>query len=77
MEDSPHHLTHPTWERYTVLAHVIDQLPVRERRRIFLSCRTDEDDLHTLFFPIHGFTFSEFAVWHTLGERKRAKKNEK
>lgn len=55
--------TYPTWERYTVLAHVVSQLTVRDRRLIFQLVRKEgERATGDLFFPRYGFTLSEFAV---------------
>ena len=64
-------LTFPTWERYTVLSHAIAQLSVRDRRQIFQLLRLAEEPSPDLLFPAHGFTLSEFAVWHVLGETGR------
>lgn len=71
-------LTFPTWERYTVLSHVIGQLSVRERRGIFQMMRQSTTLSPDLFFPAHGFTLAEFAVWHVLGDaRRKATKGER
>lgn len=64
--------TYPTWQRYTVLAHCIASLTVRERRRVFQLARKSGGDWSAVFFPKYGFTLSEFAVWYTLGDRRRA-----
>ena len=70
-------ITYPTWERYTVLSHVISMMSIKERRNIFQISRTLGTD-NDLFFPMYGISFSEFAVWYTLGDsRRKAKKNEK
>lgn len=62
--------TYLTWERNSVLAHSIGQLSVRDKRHIFLSLRTVSSSEQTrIFFPKHGFTLSEFAVWHVIGQR--------
>lgn len=59
-----------TWERNSVLAHTIHKLNVRDRRYIFASLRSvDVSDQHRVFFPQYGFTLTEFAVWHVIGER--------
>jgi len=72
MEEAHTLLTYPTWERYTVLSHVISTLSIRERRRIFQLSRGIRDgEHHNTLFPEHGFTFNEFAVWYILTERKR------
>jgi len=63
--------SYPTWERYTVLSHVISNLTIRDRRIIFQTARTSADSSPNLFFPSYGFTLSEFAVMHTLGETRR------
>lgn len=67
-------VTFPTWERYSVIAHVVFNLSVRERRIIFQLARTTRADvLGDVFFPAFGISLSEFAVWYTLGDtRKRA-----
>jgi hypothetical protein len=64
-------LTYPTWERYTVLAHAIAGLSVRDRRAIFQLVRRVEAPTSDLFFPEYGFTLGEFAVWSVLGDRKK------
>lgn len=66
-------ITYPTWERYTVLAHCISQLNIRDRRRIFQIARSVDHDWSNVFFPEYGFTLSEFSVWYTLGDRRRDK----
>ena len=63
-------LTYPTWERYVVLSHVISTLSIRDRRHIFQCIRTHTESVKDIFFPNVGITFSEFAVWHILGESK-------
>jgi hypothetical protein len=63
-------ITYPTWERYTVLAHSITNLSVKDRRRVFQLTRQfcmSPD----LFFPEFGFTLGEFAVWYTLSDSRR------
>lgn len=64
-------LTYPTWERYTILSHIIARLTVRDRRHIFQLVRRTEDVSPDVFFPAYGFTLSEFAVWHILGDTRR------
>lgn len=68
-----HLLTYPTWERYTVLAHIISELSVRDRRTIFQLVRREESPTADLFFPHYGFTLGEFAVWNVLGEGRKKK----
>jgi hypothetical protein len=63
-------ITYPTWERYTVLAHVISSLTIRDRRKIFQLTRSTSF-VPDLFFPNYGFTLAEFAVWNTLGVSRR------
>ena len=63
-------VTYPTWERYIVLSHVILTLSVRDRRKIFQLCR-QAGSHGEAFFPEYGITFSEFAVWYTLGDKRR------
>lgn len=67
-------ITYPTWERYVVLAHIVSELSVRDRRHLFQLVRKQADPSPDLFFPQFGFTLSEFAVWHVLGEARRTKK---
>lgn len=67
-------LTYPTWERYVVMAHVIQHFPVQQRRRIFQHMRTASPPSPDLFFPHYGITLSEFAVWHILGNEPRVDK---
>lgn len=61
-----------TWERYVVLSHVILSLPVRERRGLFTIARDLEGKAGSgdVFFPEHGFSLGEFALFHVLGESK-------
>lgn len=63
-------MTYPIWVRYTVLSSVIANLSIRDRRHIFQSMRRNAIN-PDLFFPEYGFTLSEFAVWHILGDSKR------
>ena len=63
-------ITYPIWERYTVLSNVIMNLSIRERRNIFQAVRRHEIS-PDLFFPVYGFTLSEFAVWHVIGDSKK------
>lgn len=63
-------ITYPTWERYTVLAHYVSGLNIRDRRRIFQIARS-YGDWSNVFLPEYGLTLSEFAVWYTLGDRRR------
>ena len=58
-------LTYPTWERYSVLAHAVFSLDVRERRQIFQMSRSRGSNMD-IFFPKFGITFAEFSVWYTL-----------
>ena len=69
--------THSTWERYQILAHVVHGLSIRDRRDLFSVTRAMPGDTPyvDVFFPKHGLTLSEFAVWHTLGDRVRKKKD--
>ena len=64
-------LTWPTWERYTVLAHAIATLSVRDRRNLFQLIRNESAPTPDLFFPQYGFSLSEFAVWHILNDKRR------
>jgi hypothetical protein len=66
-----HLLTYPTWERYTVLAHVISNLTMREKRVVFQLLRQMSNVSPEVFFPEYGFTLSEFAVWYVLGANRR------
>lgn len=67
-----HLITYPTWERYTILAHVISNLTIRDRRQIFhLARSTNTSFFADLFFPNYGFTLAEFAVWYILGDNRR------
>jgi len=63
-------LTYPTWVRYSVLANNMTNLTIKDRRQIFQSIRKDDARADT-FFPKYGFTLSEFAVWHVLGDARR------
>jgi hypothetical protein len=69
MEHKP--ITYPTWERYTVLAHVIFNLSIRDRRRIFQIARSVSTDWSNVLLPEYGFTLSEFAVWYTLCDQRQ------
>lgn len=68
-------LTYPTWERYTILAHVVNRLSVRDRRQIFQLMRRAENTPN-LFFPAYGVCLAEFAVWHVLGDTRRKTKKQ-
>jgi hypothetical protein len=63
-------MTYPIWERYTVLSNVINGLSIRDRRHIFQNVRK-HSITPDIFFPVYGFTLSEFAVWHVLGDTRR------
>lgn len=67
-------LTYPTWERYTILAHVIHGLGVRERRHLFQVARRFTGRDGDVFLPAYGFTLSEFAVWYVLDDSRRRPK---
>ena len=67
-------LTYPTWVRYSVLANQMQRLTIRDRRHIFQSVRRDTA-CPDAFFPSYGFTLSEFAVWHVLGDTRRKAKS--
>lgn len=64
-------ITYPTWEKYTVLAHTIANLSIKDRRHIFQLARNSKHVCPDLLFPAFGFTLSEFAVWYTLGDSRR------
>lgn len=67
-----HLITYPTWERYNVLAHVITELTIKERRQIFQLSRAVRPYFSPdLFFPQYGFSLGEFAVWYTLGDHRK------
>ena len=70
-------ITYPTWERYTVLSHVISHLTIRDRRLLFHMARGVHATQSDLFFPHYGFTLSEFAVWYTLGDTRRKTRKSK
>ena len=59
-------LTHPTWERYTVVAHFVSKMCVRDRRKLFQLTRAFPTPTPDLFFPYFGLTLGEFAVWYAL-----------
>ena len=68
-------ITYPTWEKYTVLAHAITNLSIKDRRHIFQLARNSDRVSPDLLFPTFGFTLSEFAVWYTRGDgRRKARK---
>lgn len=60
-------ITYPTWERYTVMAHIIFSLSIKDRRHIFTLVRSPPNTAD-LFFPKFGFTLGDFAVWYTIGD---------
>ena len=64
-------LTYPTWERYAVLAHVVSELSMRDRRALYQIVRNSGSVNADLFFPQYGFTLSEFAVWNVLDGRRK------
>jgi hypothetical protein len=64
--------TYPVWERYTVLAHVIASLNIKERRKVFQYIRQFEKPFHEdIFLPTFGIALTEFAVWYTIYEKRR------
>lgn len=65
-------ITYSTWERYTVLAHIIFTLSIKDRRIIFQLARTVAPG-QDVFFPRYGMSFSEFAVFYTLGDGRKKK----
>ena len=71
IEDERSMITYPTWEKYTVLSQSIFGLTIREKRAIFQMARSASPLTADLFFPAFGITFSEFAVWYTLGEQRK------
>ncbi len=75
MERESDLITYPTWKRYTVLAHCISKLDIRDRRRIFHIARSTDGDWANVFLPEYGFTLSEFSVWYVLGDRRRGTRN--
>ena len=76
MDEHRELLTFPIWERYIVLSNVIHGLSIRDRRQIFqhVRCMNSSPDA---FFPAYGFTLSEFAVWHILGDSRRKGRSSK
>lgn len=69
-------ITYPTWKRYLVLAHVVSELGVKERRQAFMLCRNAKQSPNAsdVFMPHFGFTVSEFAVWHTLATDRKPRR---
>lgn len=68
-------LSYPTWARYTVVAHVVFSLGIRERRTIFHLIRSYRASLTPDgFLPNFGFTIGEFATWYSLHEGRKKKK---
>ena len=65
-------LTFPTWEKYMVLSNTVEMLKVKEKRYIFNCLRNHECTPHS-FFPVFGFTTSEFAVWQVLGDGRKSR----
>jgi hypothetical protein len=49
-------------------------MTVKDRRAIFHHLKDYSGSETVIFFPRFGFTFGEFAVWHTLMERKKSRK---
>lgn len=56
------------WRKYNVLANEVSMMTVRDRRAIFQLMKSS--DCIDVFFPHHGFTFPEFAVWYLITEKK-------
>eukprot|EP00965_Chrysotila_dentata_P022979 761578-Pleurochrysis_carterae.AAC.1 len=60
------------WAKYIVLSKVIHSLCIRDKRKVFAILRCHEVDENS-FFPLHGFTAGEFAVWNILSENGKRK----
>lgn len=60
-------LTHPTWEKYTVMSSTVKQMSVRDRRHIFVESRKVDDISPDVLFPHFGLTFGEFSLWYLVG----------
>lgn len=61
-----------TWERYVVLSHVISLLSIKDRRHIFGTIKDmNQNEITDYFFPNHGFTLSEFAVFHFISDNRK------
>jgi hypothetical protein len=71
--DDNKELTFPVWKRYIYTSKVVSNLSVKQRRDIFNTVRKIADT--NVFFPKHGITFSEFAIWYILDDTE--KKNKK
>lgn len=57
---------YPSWKRYSVLAHVIANMRVRDKRQIFINMREMVGVDHNTLLPSYGITCGEFAVFHIL-----------
>ena len=65
-------VTYPTWERYTILSHVVANYSIRDRRIIFQLSRNGKSAIDgNMFFPHYGITLSEFCVWSILYDKRR------
>lgn len=62
-------ITYPTWERYSVLSHVVSTMAVRDRRKLFNIIRKLPQH-ENVFFPSFGLSLNEFAVFHVINENK-------
>lgn len=60
-------ITHPTWEKYTIMSSAVRNMNVRERRQLFVLSRHESVSPDT-FFPSFGLTLSEFSLWYLVGD---------
>lgn len=59
--------TYATWAKYVVLRAHIENMRVRDKRKVFNLMRLADMTPDT-FLPEHGFTFGEFSCFQVLGD---------
>lgn len=60
----------PTWRKYICLAHFVENMRVREKRRVFHLMRTENVDAD-MFMPGLALFVSEFATFQVLADSNR------
>lgn len=73
----------PTWQKYTVLASYCNALSIADKRQIFATLRAyignnaDYHGMHHLYLTRYGITLGEFALFHTIAEHTRRKRDDR
>ena len=64
---------YPTWKKYIVMSSAVENLNVKEKRRVFGLMRTTNSANSNTFMPYYGLTFAEFSTWQVLMDGSRSK----